>query len=176
MLWSSSWQGSRDSVALRGLLLEPSASRRGGSGRAGRPVRHLVQPGTERFGHPQGLGLLDQDRKRGLDRILHVVRIRQAGPADPPDQRQVPLEQRGERQLGDFACPGGEKLEQLAVRQPSHRPDAQHSLELPPTVRSCVVVTVSILGQTSLRADPDSHGTGIRQGCKIPDEIYRTTW
>ena len=94
-------------------------------------IGNLVQPGTQGIAHPEPPGLLYQDQKRRLKRILGVVRIDQNGPAHTQDHRPVSLDQGRERQLGGFALAGRKPLQELAIGQLADRPDIKKRAKLP---------------------------------------------
>jgi hypothetical protein len=91
----------------------PASLRRAGT--TGDPVGNAMQPRTERVLNPERPGPLDQDEKRGLKRVLHVVRIAEGRSTDSQHKRAVPLNERRERQLANFSIAGRESLEQLPV-------------------------------------------------------------
>ncbi len=86
---------------------------------------HLMQPRAQRIPDPQAAGLLDQNQERGLKRILGVVRVCKLRPTNAQHHCPVPLDQRLESQLGDFAPIGREPFEQLPVRQLPDRSDIE---------------------------------------------------
>ena len=55
---------------------------------------------------------------------------RRHAPANTPDHRPVPRQERGECQLGHVALQGHEPLQEWAVAQPGKRPHAAESLNL----------------------------------------------
>ena len=75
-------------------------------------------------------GRAGQDEKRGLERILRVMRIAQDVAADAEHHRPMPRDQGGERQLGRLAAPGGKSLQELAVRQAGHRAGVEQGVKV----------------------------------------------
>jgi hypothetical protein len=49
------------------------------------------------LGWRDGRRLADEDEERGLEGVFRVLVVRQEPPADPPDQRPVPVHDRRER-------------------------------------------------------------------------------
>ena len=95
------------------------------------PKRDPVQPGAQRVTHPERARLAHQHQKRGLKRILDVVRVAQHAPADSQHHRSMPLDQRRERRLGHFAMSRRELLEQLPVRQSADGPNIEKHAQVP---------------------------------------------
>jgi hypothetical protein len=91
-----------------------------------------VKPGPERFLNPEVAGLLDQDEKGCLERVLRLMGVVKLGAAHAQDHGPVPLDESGERQLGGLGACGRESLEQLAVGQVSNRAvlEKRHKLAL----------------------------------------------
>ena len=109
----------------------PVPTGRGQSGTRRRPKGDLMEPRPQRIAHPEPPGLLHQNQKGGLKRILTVVRIDQDAPAYPQDHRPMSFDQGRERQFGGLAAAGREPLQELTIGQLADRPQIEK-------VRSCL--------------------------------------
>ena len=103
---------------------------RGRAGATGDAERDAVQPAREGVAASERLGPGDEDEERRLEGVVGVIGVGQDPPADPVNHRPVPLDDRGEGQLGELAVAGQESLEELVVGQPGHRPDVEERAEV----------------------------------------------
>jgi hypothetical protein len=115
----------------RGAPFTPAAACSGRPGACGGAEGHLVQPGAQRIAHPETAGLLDQHQEGRLKGVLRVVRVGQHAPADSQDHRSMPLEQRGEGEVGSLASAGRKPLQKLPVGQLPDRAHVEERAQLP---------------------------------------------
>src|SRR5262249_238595 len=81
-------------------------------GAGGRAIGHPVEPVFQRALTADRGGLADADKERGLEGVLHVLRVKEDAPADAEDQWAVPSHQSLERGLVAFS---NEALQELVV-------------------------------------------------------------
>ena len=93
------------------------------------PAGDAEEPARDRRVFADRAGLPRQDQKRGLERILGVVRVVKHAKADAEHHRAVPVDQGREGDLGGVSGPADEPLDQLAVRQRRGRPDGEERLD-----------------------------------------------
>ena len=72
-----------------------------------------------------------EHEENGLDGIFGMVPVTQNLPADAPDHRPMPVDQRGERHLASRIVAGDEPLQQLPVGQSGERAALEERLNLP---------------------------------------------
>jgi hypothetical protein len=82
---------------------------------AGNAIGDPVQPARERASLPDRGCLAVEDKKRGLEGILGVLRIAQNVPTDPENHRTMPRNDGGERARGNQMGRMRNAIEQLAV-------------------------------------------------------------
>ena len=91
-----------------------------------------MQPGGQGVAASDRAGPRTRTRKVAWKASSAACGSREQAAADPQDHRPVPLDERGERQLGSLAPRPSEPFEELAVAQPGDRPDVEQRLQLTP--------------------------------------------
>ncbi len=110
-------------LAMFGIttLMEPATVGRR-PGRACHTVGHALEPTCNRFTVSDGTGIANQYQKRGLKRILNIMRVAQDATTGRQDHSRVPLQQHGECQFRPLAPLFDESFQKLRVRQSAQSP------------------------------------------------------
>jgi hypothetical protein len=117
--------------AHRGSLFMPPSPCCGRPDTDGGPMRDLMEPWTQRVVHPERAGPAHEVQKGCLERVVSVVGIAEDRSANAEYHWSVPLDQGSEGELGAFAAPLLEPLQQLTVGQAADGAQVEERAEMP---------------------------------------------
>jgi hypothetical protein len=103
----------------------PATAGRGGPRLERDAAADPMEPTSQRIGHPDRGGPLDQDQEGRLKRISGILGIGKHPSTDAQHHRPVSLDQDGKRQLRNLVAPGPVELQELPIAQRSQRSRAE---------------------------------------------------